>query len=146
MAIAVRTHGTQSLSLSPTATSPQTAQNSDDTPGITNDTTIIAESHQSSSTLALLCSDKQRKAMEALESKYGLERVQKHQWTWTTYSGKRADEWVPAYTLAKKLSVEETYAEYAVRWQGCLSVKMLWDIWEAKWQFGDRAQISEATR
>lgn len=131
MATAVRTHGTQSLPVSPTMNSPQTAQNSDDTPRITNNTTIIVESHQSLSASASLYLDKQQKAMEALESKYRLEHVQKHQWKWTTYSEKRSNEWVPAYTLAKKLSIEEIYAEYAVGWQGCFSIKMLQDIWEA---------------
>lgn len=90
-------------------------------------------------------SDKQQRAMEALETKYSTEHVQKHSWKWVTYFSKQDDKWVPTYILAKKLSLEDTYAEYATGWQGCLSIKMLRDAWEAKWQFGNHTQISEAT-
>ncbi len=90
-------------------------------------------------------SDMQLKAMEELKMKYGPECVQKHEWKWATYSSRQKDEWIPVYVLATKLSLEETYIEYMTGWQGCFSVKMLRDTWEAKWQFGDWAQISEAT-
>ncbi|KAJ3843916.1 hypothetical protein F5878DRAFT_207623 [Lentinula raphanica] len=105
-------------------------------------------SFQTTSTNHLLSSDAalatiQRKAMQALEARYGQHRVANHVWNWAD------NTWLPSYQrveIASIQSLRELWEELEVGIDGHLSISELEDGWKAKWRHGDRGASTDLSR
>lgn len=90
---------------------------------------------------------RQVQLIDALQDKFGDERLFRHQFEWVAYSsGPIRDEYLPLYTYKSGISVRDIWTEWSDGLDGQLSITQLNDQWGSRWRRNIQGLKTEASR